>query len=228
MSKLVQTSYAPGLNTSCLHSDSCYAQFVLELDSQDTVAAHKGKTSSVASEEIETYEQQIQKIQEETEHSERLIADLKKDLAAAQQTRRNKIIYDAIAREALKLPSRSTSAECVFCVSKPQKLAKLVPAEPYNGSQQSFAISKPSSKSMQSHGLAVKKHLVRLSRVSRNLANESKKRNLSKNVKTLCEMMIYRTSLRNRERIVVQRIPTQVCMSEKLSIQVRRLLNLRL
>lgn len=92
-------------------SDSSYAQFVLELDSQDTVSSVKAKSGSVAHEEISTYEQQIQRIQEETVDSERLIAQLKQELAAAQQSRRNKIIYDAIAKEALKLPSRSTSAE---------------------------------------------------------------------------------------------------------------------
>lgn len=92
-------------------SDNAYAQFVLELDSQDTIATLKAKTNSVANEEITTYETQIRRIQEETDESERRIAELKQDLATAQQTRRNKIIYDAIAKEALKLPSRVASAE---------------------------------------------------------------------------------------------------------------------
>jgi hypothetical protein len=98
------------------NSDNSYAQFVLELDSQDTITSVKAKSGSVAHEEISTYEQQIQRIQEETIDSERVIAELKQELAAAQQSRRNKIIYDAIAKEALKLPSRSTSAECVYLI----------------------------------------------------------------------------------------------------------------
>lgn len=112
MKRLIKKFYAIA---SCVSEDidSTYAQFILELDSQDTVASLKSKSNSVAHEEITTYEAQIHKIQEETTESERLIAELKQELAAAQQSRRNKIIYDSIAKEALKLPSRATSAETI-------------------------------------------------------------------------------------------------------------------
>jgi hypothetical protein len=65
----------------------------------------------VSQEEIKTYEGEITRIEQEMHESTKLIGDLKQDLAAAQQSRRNKIIYDAIAKEALKLPSRTHSAE---------------------------------------------------------------------------------------------------------------------
>ena len=51
------------------------------------------------------------RIEAETRESEQAILDLKAQLAQAQQTRKNKIVYDLIAKEALKIPSRSHSAE---------------------------------------------------------------------------------------------------------------------
>lgn len=58
-----------------------------------------------------SYEREIARIQVETSESERTIAELKVQLATAQQERRNKIVYDSIAKEALKLPSRAHSSE---------------------------------------------------------------------------------------------------------------------
>jgi len=91
--------------------DAAFAQFILELDSQDVLFQAKNRTSSIAGEERQTYEQEIAKIERQTAESEQVIADLKVQLALAQETRRNKIVYDSIAKEALKLPSRAHSAE---------------------------------------------------------------------------------------------------------------------
>lgn len=71
----------------------------------------KGRSGIVAAAEIGSYEQEMARIDRETATSEQSIVDLKEQLQQAQQSRKNKIVYDSIAKEALKLPSRAHSSE---------------------------------------------------------------------------------------------------------------------
>ena len=73
----------------------------------------KQRTTKVADEEIAIYEQEIARIEQETKEAEQAILDLKQQLLQAQQTRKNKIVYDSITKEALRIPSRAHSAESV-------------------------------------------------------------------------------------------------------------------
>jgi hypothetical protein len=98
-----------------LNRDNNYAQFALELESQEVHSQAKKRTTKVADEEIAIYEQEIARIEQETRESEQAILDLKRQLVQAQQTRKNKIVYDSITKEALRIPSRAHSAESVVC-----------------------------------------------------------------------------------------------------------------
>lgn len=97
-----------------LSSDTAYAQFILELGWQDTRSNSKSRSSSIAEKEINSYQQELEHIQQESIDAEQRIAALKEELTAAQRHRRNRIEYDAIATEALKLPSRAHASGWVI------------------------------------------------------------------------------------------------------------------
>ena len=83
----------------------------MDLDSVALLNSARGRTSTVASSEIAAYNAEIARIEEETRESERTLAELKEELARAQRSRKDKIVYDGVAKEALKLPSRAHSAD---------------------------------------------------------------------------------------------------------------------
>lgn len=87
---------------------------MIDLDSQAVLNGAKARLSTTAASEIASYQAEIARIEAETRESERTIASLKQQLALAQQERKNKIVYDSIAKEALKLPTRAHSAESVI------------------------------------------------------------------------------------------------------------------
>lgn len=91
--------------------ETAYAQFVLDLDSQSVLNGAKNRLGATAASEISYYQAEIARIESETRESDRTIASLKQQLALAQQERKNKIVYDSIAKEALKVPTRAHSAE---------------------------------------------------------------------------------------------------------------------